>query len=333
MEGDLRDPAVITPLLRRWAAGEVHDVVRLPGHSGITFSFAVRGTRGPSERLVVKVPPLGVAQRDNADVLRQVPVLQLMAREGVAVPRVRASGVADEGPFGVPFLVMEHVRGAMPGDIFDGPLVGDPATLLDRGLAELAAIHAVDGGSALGARSRAGSVADEVEHWVPVLEKGHDEEWTRRGLEVRDRLRATLPRSAQTGVVHGDYYSNNWLFDHGVLTAVLDWENAALGPQLLDLGWLCMMYDPASWGPTRRAWMGAEPEPEWLVARYEAHAGLTAADIDWYRALAGYRLACLTAHYLRLHRTGRRVDPVWEVFGEAFPFLLSRAEWLLAGLE
>jgi hypothetical protein len=50
--------------------------------------------------------------------------------------------------------------------------------------------------------------------------------------------------------------------------------------------------------------------------------------VCWYRALAGYRMASLTAHYLRLHRSGRRPDDVWESIAESVPMMLRRAREL-----
>jgi hypothetical protein len=53
--------------------------------------------------------------------------------------------------------------------------------------------------------------------------------------------------------------------------------------------------------------------------------------LPWYRALAGYRLACLTAYYLGLHRRGRRSDEVWEHLGESAEAMVARGHDLLAG--
>jgi len=338
--GDAIDEiATMTPLLAAWARNAfgdeagVGEVVRFPGHGGITFSFGV--TRGGRllDRLVIKVPPVGVAQKDNADVLRQVPILQLMAARGVRVPKVRAWGRTEDGPFPVPFIIVDHVRGGTLGDIFDGQMTvsGDEARRLhDQGIAELAAIHATPWDvPELEGWSSIRPLEQEVEHWVPILRKGRDPEWIDHGLRVRERLLATVPAERQTGIVHGDFYPNNWLFHEGELSAVLDWENAIVGPQLVDIGWLCMMWDPKSWGPKRRPWIDPALDPEWILARYEHHAGRQVPQAGWYRALAGYRLACLTSYYLRLHRIGRRVDPVWEVFGDGFHHMLDQAQALL----
>ena len=53
--------------------------------------------------------------------------------------------------------------------------------------------------------------------------------------------------------------------------------------------------------------------------------GAPLRDVAWFRALAGMRLAALTAHYLRMHRSGQRPDATWEGFGESVPYMLDRA--------
>jgi aminoglycoside phosphotransferase (APT) family kinase protein len=82
-------------------------------------------------------------------------------------------------------------------------------------------------------------------------------------------LRAHLPETDRISLVHGDYRTGNMLFDRGRVTAVLDWEFAALGDPLYDLGWVCC--------PSNR--MGSDlvcmilPEGEFLD-RYERRSGL-----------------------------------------------------------
>jgi aminoglycoside phosphotransferase (APT) family kinase protein len=105
----------------------------------------------------------------------------------------------------------------------------------------------------------------------------------------------------------------------------LDWEGTIIAAPLLDLGWLCMMYDPPSWSPAHRARIRWSPPLELIAESYGAAAGSRPAAVDWYRAFAGYRLASLTAYYLDLHRRGRRPDPIWENLAESVPYMLERA--------
>jgi hypothetical protein len=103
------------------------------------------------------------------------------------------------------------------------------------------------------------------------------------------------------------------------------------GTRELDLGWVSMMYDVESWGPMRRRTMDWHPGPDFFIERYGSQSPLDLADVGWYRALAGYRLACITAYYFERHRSGKIDNPAWEVLGESVPFMFNRACALLRG--
>ncbi|ANK79819.1 MAG: hypothetical protein TEF_02705 [Rhizobiales bacterium NRL2] len=304
------------------------NVTRMPGHSGLLYGFDVLAGAETAERLVIRVPPPGVRQKNNQDVLRQVPVLRLLEQHGVPAPRARYWG-GETVWFSVPYLMMSRLAGRPPGDVFDpaNGAVPDAAAaerLFGQAVGALQRMHRIDAASALADWEPPRLIRDEIDHWIPILEKTSDPDWIAQGKRARDALHANAPADPEPGLLHGDYYSNNWLFHEGRLTGIVDWESVSLGPRLLDLGWLCMMYDPECWGPARRAHMHWCPPPAFFLERYAAAGGLI-ADIDWYRAQAGYRLGCLTAYYYELHRKGRRHDPAWEVLAESFERLMRRA--------
>jgi aminoglycoside phosphotransferase (APT) family kinase protein len=333
--------AWFTERLTAWAretagpAASVRDVVRMPGHSGITYGFGLSTPDG-AEQLVLRVPPAGVRRSYSTDVLRLVPLLRNLAAAGIPVPRVRSHS-GDERFFGVPYLIVERVAGATLPDVF---AAHEPAGLptpeqarkqFDQAIDTLAAIHAVPAEPLRGAGwARPTSQSQDIDLWLPLLEKTDDEQVIRQGRELGRDLRATMPGTARETVVHGDFYSNNWLFEGSRLTAVLDWENSTLASPMWDLGWLASMYDPECWGPARAQSLSWTPSADALLERYERSSGQVLQAANWYRALMCYRLACITPQNLRLHRTGRRVDPAWEVFGEALPRLFQRARDLLA---
>ncbi|GAA1001290.1 phosphotransferase family protein [Acrocarpospora macrocephala] len=334
----MSDHAVFAKRLEAWARAHygpgavVGGVRRMPGNSGISYGFDVEHL-GEREALVVRLAPPGVARQGNADVMRQVPLLRAMKRAGLPVPGVRWFD-ADESWFGVPYHMVEHVRGqsthlfdAGAAELVDGSGL-EPVFAEAMGV--LAAIHRVDWRRELAGWSTPRDLAGEIDSWTPSLLKSDDPRWIERGLRLRDRLVASMPKMAETSVVHGDFYSNNWLFAEGRLTAVLDWEIASIGCAGVDIGWICMMYDPRSWGPARHQWSRWSPSPEFLLGAYRAAGGPEVPDLAWFRALAGFRLSCITAMSLRLHRTGRRPDPAWEVLADASPYMLDRAEELLA---
>lgn len=315
--------------LQRWANhhigadAAVVAVERMPGHSSVTVAFDVAAD-ARVERLVLRVVPANVPRRGSTDVLRQVPLLALMTAQGVPVPRLRWW---DDDPrwFGVEYLMVDRVAGATLGDVFSEagapPPAADPRELFGQAIDALAAIHATDWHDALRGWDEPLTLAAEIDRWDVLLPRAGDPAWVHAGLEVRDLLHASAPAEPRPGIVHGDFYVNNWMFDGPRLAAVLDWESAFLGPQLLDVGWVCMMFDPASWEPSGRPDLRWTPPVEFLVERY----GAPEAEVRWHRALAGYRMAALTAHYLRLHRSGRRPDDVWERIAESVPSMLARA--------
>src|SRR5690606_439175 len=77
------------------ASALVSQVEVMPGHAGLSFGFRVdyqEGGQRRNESLVMRLPPKGVRQSGNTDVLRQVPLLQALKRNGVPVPTVRWFG-------------------------------------------------------------------------------------------------------------------------------------------------------------------------------------------------------------------------------------------------
>lgn len=329
----------IAPRLHEWARRQFGDgasvsgVKSLGGHSQITIGFEVTAPGIETERLVLKVPPPGVATRNNFDVLRQVPVLRALQSHGVPAPQARYWS-EDTTVFGGPYLMMSRLAGASPGDVFTddaGRGIVDARQQFREAIETLTRVHSV-GEKDLQGWGVARNVQEEIEHWVQVVNKSSDREWIAQAMRVRELLHRHTPAHVPIGLVHGDYYTNNWVFDGAHLSGVVDWEGASLGPSLIDLGWVCMMYDPQSWGPLRRRRMGWEADPGEFVGWYAQHSPHDLAQIDWYKALAAYRLACITAYYYERHKTGKRHNPAWDVLGEAFPHLLTVAERRLMSL-
>ena len=94
-------------------AATVHQVEAMPGHAGLSFGFTVAYEKdGQPEResLVMRLPPKGVRQSGNTDVLRQAPLLRALKKNEVPVPEVRWAG-DDLRWFEVPYLMVERLPG------------------------------------------------------------------------------------------------------------------------------------------------------------------------------------------------------------------------------
>lgn len=298
------------------------------GHAGFTYGFEYAVGDGPSRAAVVKLGPPGVRRAGVADVYRQAPLLTALLAHGVPVPRLLWAD-PEEADLGAPYIVMELVPGR---ERFPLLRRGESVAPLEARAVWSGAIEALARldrfpsacGPAIGQTPV--PLDEELAGWEATLRKAPDRSWIDAGLRARDALAARLPRGLPVALSHGDFQPSNLLFDRGRLRAIIDWDLAKLGARGLDLGWLTMWADPEYWGPHWRTWCPLTIDE--LVARFEADAGRAASAPAWFRAFAGYRfgaIACLNVH---LHRSGRRPDPVWDVFAADIPRLFARAAHL-----
>ena len=308
----------------------VRDVKPMPGHAGLSFGFEVHRGGGLCEAIVMRIPPKNVRRSGNTDVLRQAPLLRGLTDAGLPVPRVLWAG-NDERWFGVPYLMVER----LPGETC---FLWDPQPVWDRtqntipdlwrlGAQTLSQIHRVDWNRYLGAWAPVHPVAAEIERWAPIYAQSPEPEWAEAADKLRQLLLSRLPEKTPTGLIHGDYQVGNLLFDAGRVRAVIDWELSGLGAHLIDVGWYLMCADPESWHPD---WGPVNPAPlDELQAIYEDGMSAHYSDLDWYRALAAYRMASIVCINVKLHRRGHRHDPLWEQYALAAPNLFAKARRLL----
>jgi aminoglycoside phosphotransferase (APT) family kinase protein len=87
---------------------------------------------------------------------------------------------------------------------------------------------------------------------------------------------ATRPEAGRAGLVHGDLWHGNTLWDDGRLTAVLDWDCAGVGPAGIDLGSL----------RCDAAWCHGAGAAGHILRGWEAEAGRPAADVPYWDAVA-----------------------------------------------
>jgi aminoglycoside phosphotransferase (APT) family kinase protein len=87
---------------------------------------------------------------------------------------------------------------------------------------------------------------------------------------------AIRPDHSRLGLVHGDLWSGNTLWDKGRLTAVLDWDCAGVGPAGIDLGSL----------RCDAAWSHGVEAAEHVLRGWEAEAGRPANDVSYWDAVA-----------------------------------------------
>jgi len=306
----------------------VRDVELMPGHAGLSFGFEVHRDGRLRDAIVMRIPPKNVRRSGNTDVLRQAPLLRGLVGAGLPVPRVIWAG-EDERWFGVPYLMVGRLSGETcfpwdPQPAWDRSAIPD---LWRLGAQALTRVHRLDWKKHLDGWVPVQPVEAEIARWQPIYAQSPEPAWAQAADELRRLLLSSLPAEQPVGLVHGDYQIGNLLFDHGRVNAIIDWELSGLGAHLIDAGWFLTFADPDSWHPD---WGPVNPAPvDELRQIYEDGMGRHYPDLDWYRALAGYRMGSIVCINVKLHRRGHRPDPLWEHYALATPNLFDKARRLL----
>ena len=299
--------AVDMEAVERWmdsaglGAGPLTGVELMTGGTQNVLVRFCRGGRG----FVLRRPP--VHKRPNSDetMRREARVLAGLAGSDVPHPRLIAA-CDDLGVIGAVFYLMEPVSGFTP-------TVSRPAFLDDQASQRAMAFAVVDALAAVGRVDFAaaglatlgraqGWLDRQVGRWTSQLESyAQFSAWSAAGLPDTTALRGWLegnrPPAWSAGLIHGDYHLANVMIstDRPEVAAVVDWELATVGDPLVDLGQLlatwCEEGGVAS-ASTVLALPGFPGRAE-LVARYGAGSVRDLSFIDWYHALACYRLGVL----------------------------------------
>jgi aminoglycoside phosphotransferase (APT) family kinase protein len=271
----------------------------------VTALEAVSST-GLSNNLVIRQYGARDCQLDPQIATHEYHLLSLLHAAGLRVPRpllADESGAILPGPY----LVIEYV---------DGDAMIDPAraalpqaAVISQLATELARIH--DAAVTLGGLPHLSDMADHATSRIHDRPAVPDESLSEPA--VRGALERIWPPPAvnEPVLLHGDYWPGNTLWRDSALVAVIDWENAAIGDPVADLGnarmEICIGYGAAAATEFARLYRALRPGvhlstlPHWDLYAALRHAGrmgtwgLPAAELA--RLQAGHRefVAMITA--------------------------------------
>jgi aminoglycoside phosphotransferase (APT) family kinase protein len=283
------------------------------GQSNITY----RIQRG-SEVFVLRRGPRPPLPKSTHDMVREARIQQLLSKAGVPVPEILAV-CEDATVLGVPFYIMSYLDGTIITDSIPRHLFtheqrkATSAAVVDT----LVQIHRVDVSSGeLAAFGRPeGYARRQVERFSGLWEVN-----TTRVLpdvaRIGDWLARNIPDSQPPAVIHGDYRPGNLMFSTqspASVIAVLDWEMAAIGDPLADLGYLTATYaEPGSF-PTPLELTSVTREHgylnrEQIINLYSQQMDLDLEALPWYQTLALWKASIFCeAIYTRWLR-GERPD-------------------------
>jgi aminoglycoside phosphotransferase (APT) family kinase protein len=329
-------PGVDLERLQPWFAANVPGAGDAPlqakllsgGRSNLTYAIS-----DGAHDWVLRRPPLGHVLPTAHDMAREYKVIAALAPTDVPVP-VAYAFCDDEAVNDAPFYVMERVRGDIlvtPAQL--GSLSHDDARRCSEVLVDvLVAIHDVDY-RAVGLDDFGhpdGYVERQVRRWGQQWERSKQRELPAVD-ELARRLNNAIPTSPPPTIVHGDYRLDNTMIapdDRGRILAVLDWEMATLGDPLADVG-LFLLY----WGrdETQTGNVGATISSkagflsaDEIVERYEKQSGRDVSQLDFYVALAAYKLAIILEGIHARYLMGKTV-------GEGFDHIGALVEVMVQG--
>jgi aminoglycoside phosphotransferase (APT) family kinase protein len=288
--------------LARWLAQRLGvEVVRIDdfdgiptGHSAetlrLTVSWIDDGSRHRDE-VVLRVRPRPPGLLEPYDLRKQFDLLRALEPTPVRAPAVL--WYEDTGEvLGREFFAMECADGTVYEREIPPELVDDPARvrrMSEELVDELAAIHLVDT-TALGFLGDGRVALDrELAYWGGEMRRVQRGPLPALELLLAELERRRPPASAEVTLVHGDAKPGNFAFVGDRLSATFDWELATLGDPMTDVA-----YAQVAWQlPGMFTTLPSSLSTDELVTRYQQLTGIEAHELEWHRALQGFKLGII----------------------------------------
>ena len=230
-------------------------------------------------------------------------VLQVAHAAGLSAPRPLWL-CGDPAVTGREFFVMQRLPGVASGHRVtrERSLVPDPARLARDLAVNLARLHAIKPPQpklsflkitpARGSIARYREYLDRIPGPHPVLE------WGLRWCEIH------APGTEEITFIHRDYRTGNYLVHNGQLAGVLDWEFAAFGNPLEDVGWIfakCWRF------AGKHLPAGGIAEAADFLVPYQQESGrtVTAEALVYWQVMAHVRWAIIALQQAQRHLSRR----------------------------
>lgn len=240
--------------------------------------------------------------------------------------------------------VDEHIDAPKVADFLHGNLPGSdepPRKMSEALIDSMPEFRAVDyesiGLADLGKPE--GFIARQIDGWFRCWESTKNEDVPEMA-DVYSWLRENLPSSEIHSLVHNDFKLDNAMFaaaNPARIVSIFDWDMCTLGGPLSDLGALLAYWSEPS-DPAYALEMARMPTGDLafltraqLVQRYAAKTERSVEHINFYYALALFRITVIIAQiYIRFLR-GQTQDQRFSDFGKVIPHFARMAQGVAAG--
>ncbi len=308
------------------------------GASNLTYLLRYR-----NRDLVLRRPPFGHKAKSAHDMLREAAILRALRPHFPLVPEVLAT-CDDPSVLGAEFVVMERLVGVVPQrDLPAGVTLSEAEAraLGDDMVDRLVQLHSLDveatGLSAFGKGQ--GYVQRQIAGWSARYRDARTDD-VADFEPVMAWLEAERPAGeSRICLIHNDYKLDNLVLaedDPSRIVGILDWEMAALGDPLMELGSSLAYWveagDDAGMRAIRRqpSHLAGMPTRAEIVARYGEKTGLDVSNFRFYEVYGLFRLAGIAQQIYARFRAGQAKNPAFAGFGQAVNYLESRCRRLIA---
>ncbi len=298
------------------------------GHSNLTYLL-----RFGNQECVMRRPPFGTVPPKAHDMAREYRILEAVHPVYPLAPRPYVL-CEDASVINSTFYLMERRRGIVvrtdePPELAERP--GERRRASVALVDALADLHTIDieahGLSTLG--KPAGFVERQVRGWSERWHKSQTTELAEMdalAVWLSERLPPDAPRPT---LVHGDFKLDNVMLDAlnvGRIVGVFDWEMAALGDPLVDLGILLCYWIHTSTAEQRDSVMTVTHREGWftraeILERYGARTRFDLTNITFYEVFAVFKLAVVLQQIFYRYTCGQTDD-------SRFAVLDGRVAWL-----
>jgi aminoglycoside phosphotransferase (APT) family kinase protein len=280
------------------------------GESSVTLILEATSREIGAEKFVFRMAPPSSQVFEKHDLLMQFQMMTLMADHGLPAPRL-IGYESDSSIVGSDFYVMEFCDGQIPSDnppfhatgwLKDDATASDRATMWQRGLEVVAAIHCIDlkGMDAdrvdLGRLPRAAPdepiLAQEIRTFGSMFKPERRSGVDPLILEGWELLEKTVPQGGRPALCWGDSRVGNVIFRDLSPIAILDWEMANISDPRTDLAWWIWIDRCNSEGLGLERLDGL-PEPEAVYREWETLTGRSIEGIAWFELFAVVRYAII----------------------------------------
>jgi aminoglycoside phosphotransferase (APT) family kinase protein len=307
------------------------------GHSNLTYLLRTK-ENGP--RYVLRRGPIGPVAPKAHDMAREFRFLEMLHPDFPQAPAVFLL-CEDPAVVGSAFFIMERrrgiiLRGEVPSELATSPHY--PRVISAAFIDCLVCLHAIDihksGLVSLGKPE--GFLLRQVQGWAERWNRALTSDLPRSSTAAMERvirwLDDHMPPSPAPTLVHNDYKLDNVMLrleSEPSVEAVLDWEMAAIGDPLADVG-LALCY----WAWAQAPATLGQPvpllttQPDWysrdqFAERYAQQSGRDLSHIRYYEVLGGFKLAVILQQIYYRFRRGQTGDPRFQNFDQRVQALVE----------